>query len=407
MDQKLSFYVVDDDIYFVEYAISLLDAAGHKTAHNESARAALAEIITQKPDCVLLDIMMPEMDGLELCRQLRNDRRLEDTKIVIVTAKPYEFDRKRALSFGADGYVIKPIDKERFVADLEKIIEDRLELAFWGVRGTLPVPGERSTRYGGNTSCVSLGFSKDDLFIFDAGSGIKALSDHLAAQKRLKLEAKIFISHPHWDHINTLPFFSPVFMPGNEFEILGASHGDVTMRELISAQMDGVYFPIKIKEFAARVYFRNLKEEQFSIGDVSIRTMLLNHPGYCIGYRVEHRGRTVCYVTDNEIYPESAQYYNPAYMRKLTDFVRKADILITDCTYTAAEYVSKISWGHSSVDEVARLAAAAEVKRLFLFHHDPDQSDDDIDAKLETASAILQTSSTECIAPREGQLVSV
>ena len=119
------------------------------------------------------------------------------------------------------------------------------------MRGTLPISRNDSVRYGGNTSCVSLSLPDGRLFIFDAGSGIKALSDALLAAKRTRIDGKILISHPHWDHINALPFFAPFYVQGNQFEICGASHGDITMRDLVSAQMDGVYFPVTVHEFAA------------------------------------------------------------------------------------------------------------------------------------------------------------
>jgi CheY-like chemotaxis protein len=202
---------------------------------NTDRANALSEILSIKPDCVLLDMMMPGIDGLEVCRTLRDKKGMEETKIIMVSGKAYEFDRKRAYEFGADGYITKPLKEKTFVAEVERIPEDKVILSFWGVHGTLPVPGEKTVKYGGNTSCVTLDFLRDQNFIFDAGSGIKKLSDWLLANKRAKIEAKIFIYHPHWDHINALPFFVPLYMPGNEFEIFGARHGDVTTRELVSA----------------------------------------------------------------------------------------------------------------------------------------------------------------------------
>ena len=274
-------------------------------------------------------------------------------------------------------------------------------MRFWGVRGTLPVSGPSSLRFGGETSCVTLEFAKGQFFIFDAGSGIKSLSNYLMAERRGRLEAKIFISHPHWDHINALPFFVPLYVQGNEFEILGASHGDITVRELISAQMDGIYFPITIKEFGAHVYFRNLKEESITIDNITVKTMLLNHPGYCLGYRVEYKGRSICYITDNELYLESSEFYNPYYVKRLTKFISDADVLITDTTYTDEEYESKVGWGHSCISKVINLAHDANVKKLYMFHHDPDQDDDAIDAKFETARTLLAElkSKTEVLAP--------
>ena len=282
-------------------------------------------------------------------------------------------------------------------------MEENIKLTFWGVRGTLPIPGRNTVRYGGNTSCVSLEFSRDNFFIFDAGTGIKELSNYLISEKHALTKATIFISHPHWDHINGLPFFAPLYTDGNEIEICGPSNGDMSMRKLISWQMDGVYFPINIKKFTEAVSFRNLEEERFDIDTIKIRTMFLNHPGRCLGYRLDYKDKSICYVTDNEIYPKSNRLYSESYINKLTDFVSDADVLIIDCTYTDKEYEEKIGWGHSSVNQVVDLADRAKVKTLCLFHHDTDQTDDDIDNKLKMAQDILKKrgSSTICTAPKE------
>ena len=127
----------------------------------------------------------------------------------MVSGKTYEIDRKRAFDMGADGYIVKPVIPDKIAGQIQRIVEDRVEMTFWG-RDTLPVPGRNTIRYGGNTSCISLEFPKGNLFIFDAGTGIKSLSDHLATQNRSQIQAKILISHPHWDHINALPFFTPM-----------------------------------------------------------------------------------------------------------------------------------------------------------------------------------------------------
>jgi len=288
-------------------------------------------------------------------------------------------------------------------------VKENIRVSFWGVRGTLPVPGQKTVRYGGNTSCVSIEFPKDNFFIFDAGTGIKELSNYLMSEKHKSTKAMIFISHPHWDHINGLPFFAPVYTKGNELEICGPPNGGMSMGELIAGQMDGVYFPINIKEFSATVSFHNLGEERFAIDTINIQTMFLNHPGQCLGYRLNYGGRSICYVTDNEMYPESNRLYNENYVNKLADFVADTDVLITDCTYTDEEYEAKIGWGHSSVNQVVELADRAKVKKLYLFHHDPDQTDDDIDGKLKMAQALLEKrgSSTICIAPKEGESFDV
>ncbi|WP_054773402.1 MBL fold metallo-hydrolase [Methylogaea oryzae] len=168
--------------------------------------------------------------------------------------------------------------------------------------------------------------------------------------------------------------------------------------------MDDVYFPVTVREFAARVYFRDIREETINIGAFEVKSILLNHPGACLGYRVNYNGYSVCYVTDNELYPADNAYYNAEYNEGLVEFIRDADILITDCTYLDEEYPDKMGWGHSCTREVAHLAHAANVRALHLFHHDPAQDDAAIDRKLAQAEWHLANlkSSVVCICPREG-----
>lgn len=405
MIRKWTCFIVDDDRIHVERLRRLLEGEGFVVTAQTSSQRAMAEISAQSPDVVLLDMMMPEMDGLEMIRRLRADPRMSALKIIVVSSKSYEFDRQRALAFGADDYLIKPVDSKNITDTIRRILEDRVELTFWGVHGTLPISGPDTVRYGGNTSCVCLSFSKGQHFIFDAGSGIKLLSDHIMATGGRMKATTIFISHPHWDHINALPFFTPLYLQGNEFDICGAPHGDVDIKGLLFAQMDGVFSPIKISEFGATLTYRNLGEESFETNGILVATMLLNHPGNCLGYRIQYHGRTICYVTDQELYPRSTQFFNAHYLERLTDFVRGADALITDSTYMDDEYPAKIHWGHSCLSEVTDLAHRAAVKTLYLFHHDPNHKDDDIDLKLKQARETLarKNSETKVIAPWDKQ----
>jgi ribonuclease BN (tRNA processing enzyme) len=186
-------------------------------------------------------------------------------------------------------------------------------------------------------------------------------------------------------------------------EVFGPYQGDLTIEKAIAAQMDGVYFPITIREFAARLMFRDLREETLNLGPVRMETMLLKHPGYCLGYRLTCRDKSLCYITDNELYLPTDPRYDQAYVERLAAFVRGADLLITDTTYRDQEYPAKVDWGHSCVSQVADLAARARVKRLHLFHHDPEHTDDIIDQKLkETREALWRLESDViCEAPAE------
>jgi hypothetical protein len=142
-------------------------------------------------------------------------------KIIVLSMKSYEFDRRRARQLGADGYIVRPIKRETVLAAIQDILSEHVVVSYWGVHGTLPVPGPKTNRYGGNTPCVTLEAGGEPVFVFDCGSGIKKLSDHLMGQKAQGISARIFISHPHWDHINTIPFFAPLYVRGNQIEIHG------------------------------------------------------------------------------------------------------------------------------------------------------------------------------------------
>lgn len=400
----MRFLLVDDDPIILQLMKAVLEEGGHSVKCHDSSLKALRDIPVDRPDCVISDVIMPEMDGFELCREIRSRPDLAAIKIIMCSSKSYDFDRRRAKELGADGYIVKPIQRETLLGLISEILSDKVTVSYWGVHGTLPVPGPGSLRYGGNTPCVSMEISGEPLYVFDCGSGIKQLSDHILASKVQRLSARVFISHTHWDHINTVPFFAPLYVRGNQIEIFGPYQGDLTIERAIAAQMESVYFPVTIREFGARLMFRDLREESLNFGSVRVDTILLKHPGYCLGYRLTSHGRSVCYITDNELYLSSDPRYDLAYVERLANFVRGADLLITDTTYRDHEYPMKVDWGHSCVSEVADLAARAGVKRLHLFHHDPDQSDDDIDLKLnEMREALARLGSdVVCEAPSEG-----
>jgi phosphoribosyl 1,2-cyclic phosphodiesterase len=279
-----------------------------------------------------------------------------------------------------------------------------MEIQFWGVRGTLPVPGKKTIRYGGNTNCVTLRLGKKIFFIFDAGTGIKALSNYLIQNQELPISAKIFITHPHYDHINGIPFFSPLYLKGNKFEILGPDHSDIRFEQLISKQMNRIYFPVTVKEFGATIKYHSIEERTFYRDRLRIQTIPLNHPGNSLGYRVQYKNKSFCYITDNELYLRNSPYYHQSDIDRLIHFIHKTDVLVIDSTYTDSEYREKTGWGHSCVSRAVDIADKAKVKTVCLYHHDPDQTDKDIDNKLKQAKALLKSrqSKTRCIAPREG-----
>ena len=390
------FFIIDDDESVLLLLKSMLEAQGHSVTGYSSSVKALKDILVKPPDCVLTDIMMPEMDGVELCRQLRQAG-LHELRILVVSAKIYHTDKERALAAGANGFISKSRSHpDQMMQDIMSVFSDALSLGFWGCRGTMPVPGPGTIRYGGNTACVSLTFPDGHVFVFDAGTGIHRLGGHLVRMGK-KLTGTILLSHPHWDHINYLPFFTPLFIPGNQFEIVGSRHADISLEQLVANQMDGVHFPITPRELGARISYRELGEGTYTIGPAQVRTMLLCHPGYCLGYRVQFGKRSICYVTDNELFPPDSESYSAAYFKMLSEFVHEADILITDTSYFDDEYPKRIGWGHSALSRVLEIATVAQVKELYLYHHVPEHDDEAIDRMLQEAHKRLRDSGSETV----------
>lgn len=409
LQKKLHFFVVDDDEDMLELVKTLLEEAGHAVTTTTSSDTALEQIIENEPDCVISDLNLPSISGFDLFESLRKKKMNKQPVFIILTSRHYGFDSNYAEKIGVDGFFRKPINPETFAEDILSYISDDMVVQFWGVRGTLTFASKSSNRYGGNTNCITLSIGNKKLFIFDAGTGIKSLSNYLVKHKKPPISAAIFITHPHWDHINGLPFFAPFYIKGNEFQIYGSNHSAISLDKIISTQMDSVFFPVTIREFSAYISYHPLNEETIWINDISIQTMHLVHPGRCLGYRIEYKGKSFCYVTDNELYLEESPNFNKFDYEKILNFVSNANILITDTTYSDEEYQTKENWGHSCVSRVVELAHQANVKLLCLHHHDPDQVDKDIDTKLRKAKARLTklNSKTQCIAPHEGDIIKI
>ncbi|MBI3043447.1 MAG: response regulator [Betaproteobacteria bacterium] len=392
--------LVDDDADLLSIRKLRLLAEGYSVHAVDSSAVAMNAIDMFQPDIIVLDLIMPGISGETLLAQLRENERFRAIKIVVNTAKSFECDQRHCLESGADAYLAKPADHDALANLIRKLLRDEVTVTFWGTRGSIPRPGKDTLKFGGNTPCVSVELSDDRLFLFDAGTGLVDLGRTLVtAQKQYKFN--LFVSHPHWDHIQGLPFFQPLYLQGNEMVIHGTSHGRLSLREVISGQMDSLYFPVTIKEYASRVYFKELEEGDYEIEKLPLSTISLNHPGRTLGYRLGNgNGKSVAYITDNEIFPEGDEHNR----RRLAAFLSGVDVLIHDATYFDEEYPARARWGHSALSEVLKLADEARVKRLYLFHHDPAHDDEAVEKKELFGKRFFEkrNSDIQCSAAREG-----
>lgn len=264
-------------------------------------------------------------------------------------------------------------------------------ITFWGTRGSIPTPGRNTEKYGGNTSCVVVE-DGDDILIFDAGSGIRPLGQSLA-QKILGREGKtklhLFFSHTHWDHIQGLPFFVPAYLEKTELYIYAEPEKSEMLQKVLSGQMVSSYFPVSMSMFAASIRFEELPSEPFLIGALALDWQRQReHPGGSLRFSVirgvEGKTKKFVYASDVELDPlvtERATDKSKAERcGEYIDFVRDADLLVADGQYTQEEYGGKVGWGHTSLECLISIAEEADVKRLAVFHHDPERTDREIDA---------------------------
>jgi phosphoribosyl 1,2-cyclic phosphodiesterase/CheY-like chemotaxis protein len=286
-----------------------------------------------------------------------------------------------------------------------------VRIQFWGTRGSIAKPGPSTARYGGNTPCVEVRSART-LIVLDCGTGGHALGQELISAGAQGARGHILISHTHWDHIQGIPFFAPLFVPGNEWDIYGPNGLGQSLREALAGQMQYTYFPVTLDQCGARIRYHDLVEGTFEIDDIKVSTQYLNHPALTLGYRLEVDGVAVVYCSDHESHSRLLATGNgniTGQDLRHAEFMDRADLLIHDAQYTADEYQAKVGWGHSTVEYVMRLSEYAEVKRLALTHHDPLRDDAALDRLLARAQAQLRenASSLDVFVAAEGQVVEV
>jgi phosphoribosyl 1,2-cyclic phosphodiesterase len=250
----------------------------------------------------------------------------------------------------------------------------RLTLKFWGVRGSLPTPQQENLGYGGNTPCLEVRLSSGEIFVFDAGSGIRDLGKSLLEEFGEQMTVNIFLTHYHWDHLQGIPFFAPLFHPDAHLVF----HGQEGLTDKLVGQMEPPYFPIRFQEAPAQKSFIEVSDEPLHFGGLIIRPFPLRHPQGCLGYRLEYQDAVIVYATDFE-------HGDSTHDRILRGFCDQADILIYDSQFTPEEYKTYQNWGHSTWLEATRVATDSQVKHLVLFHHDPSHDDRFMDAIVEAA----------------------
>lgn len=268
----------------------------------------------------------------------------------------------------------------------------RLQLTFWGVRGSTPTPRRECLAFGGNTTCIEFRVAgKDDIVVIDGGTGIINLAASLKQEGGGRpLSVNVLLTHFHWDHIQGLPFFAPLYDAKNQFRFY-SERPTAAIAEILEGQMSRPYFPVPFETLGAHREFVDTRDQEIRLGDLHIRSFPINHPQGACGYRVEANGAVVVHVSDHE-------HGDARIDAGIREQAQGADVLIYDAQYTPEEYATKRGWGHGTYAEAARVARECGVGQLVLFHHDPGHDDDSLRAIV--AAARQDFENTE--AAREG-----
>ena len=281
-----------------------------------------------------------------------------------------------------------------------------VSVRFWGVRGSIAVPGLSTVRYGGNTSCVEIR-QGGNVFICDSGTGIRELGFKLHKEFAGRpMEADVFVTHTHWDHIQGWPFFAPAYSAKNRMRIYSAHGVGTGFEAIFRAQMAHNFFPVEINDMAAKQEFVRV-DNPFQVNGVPVQILFTNHPGVNVAFRFDFPGAGVVYLSDHESYRAlgGERDFFTAKDRQVAEWCNACELLICDSQYDDEDYKTKRGWGHCRWRDAVALAVASKAKRLALFHHEPTRSDDGIDKLVEQSKALAQElgGDVEVFAAREGQ----
>lgn len=433
--------IVDDDPMLSDLAATLLGEF-YEVAIAADGQEGYEKALAFRPDVVITDLMMPRMHGYELCQRLKSEKKLPGVKVLIASSKAFASDINETQAAGADAYIIKPYHNFDLLETVQMLAGDKppppaedrrsetaagpaalaapagespapasVTVRFWGTRGSCPVPGAGTARYGGNTACTEIRIG-DTPVILDCGTGIRALGLALQREFRDKpINGHIFVGHTHWDHIQGFPFFTPFYSRRNSFRIYSVRGSHNSLEGVFSGAMASDYFPVPLNKLACRLEFIEMRGPVELPGGVKIFFHHLNHPGVAIGFRIEACGKVVTYLSDHESFIK-LHGDNDISRRdnaEISAFVKGSDLLIGEAQYTEEEYAARRGWGHSTYDDMVKCALDAGAKRLAVFHHDPDRTDEMLDANIEHCRGLVRSAgaSLACFAAQEGQALEL
>jgi len=374
---------VNKKVYLVSEepdSVSVLDQKikdkGFRLIRDSRNGELVNRIRANHPDLILWDSDTIDRHSLTLFQDLRENIETKFTPIFVV-----DFEKRLEKSLSNElesiervSVLNKSTDEGKIVSMLDGILKPSVAIKFWGVRGSTPCANKENIVYGGNTTCVQVELPfTEELLILDSGTGIRNLGNYLA-EFREKVKGRIFITHPHWDHIQGFPFFKPIYNPENHFDIHMPPQVNGGCREILSGHLTKTFFPVTLEMIDANIEYITQTGERQNYGSYEVEYMLANHPINTSIYKIYVAGKEIVFCPDNELTPIE-QKTNAYFYKKLKEFFYGVDILIHDGQFNRSSYRDKIGWGHSAWETTVDFAIRSNVKNLFISHHDPDSDD--------------------------------
>lgn len=390
---------------------------------------ALTKIDVFRPDLIVIELMLPQIHGMEILRKIKNDPRTKHIGVILTSAHVMIQNYQAGLKLKCDYFLEKPFEAKEVYSLFKLFFDSKLQpgpftgkesamegkhcyvpkmhspstyIKFWGTRGSNPVSGPEYARFGGNTSCLEIR-SGQDLIIVDAGTGIRPLGSIVNHNKPKNIH--ILISHTHWDHLAGFPFFGPIYDPDCHVTVWTPIGFEKPTRELFTEMLAYAYFPVRLDDIQANVVFKDLLEsDPFHIGHIHINTHYAYHPGATLCFKFKIHNTTFGYATDNEFL--MGYHGNPSLIKKnhvllhpyrsMIKFFKGCDFLVHEAQYTPIEYQKKVGWGHSSVTNATALIMQSEIREWIITHHDPKHTDGEILKKMQLQYDVFDEIGYEC-----------
>lgn len=395
----------------------------------EKGSEAWQQIQKFQPDLVILDLMLPEMHGIELTKLLRAHSATKNIGVIITSSFPLVQNYHAALEAGANYFLEKPYTLKELLALISQYFSEGLEpspfegkkeaalgehcylskhhspnsyIKFWGTRGSCSVSGHEYVRFGGNTVCLEVRH-KGQVVIIDAGTGIRALGRKLHEENQKEIH--ILIGHTHWDHITGIPFFDPLYDPTCHIHFWTPVGFGKTTKELFTDMLAYAFFPVRFEEISAKITFHELRDNTpYLFGEIGITAHYAYHPGPTFCFKIQAGEKIIGYATDNEIFmgyhgsPLEINEQHPLLLHQmdLVQFYKGCDIMVHEAQYTPFEYLQKAGWGHSSIANATLLMKFANLRHWIVTHHDPIHTDEDLQRILQIHHDIIEDCQIFC-----------